>query len=460
MNSHEHNLNDAPSAAKAGGVRLPPPISPSPHRRGPGAAILRAVLLVILLAALVVAALWAARRCGLCDTLRKWRRECPASALGGDADGGKSLPESSGTTAKGVAADTMATNGSSSAASKIEMEPVADGIGDFLAGLGEDGAKEGTAQPAVTAMAVERKAKSLASVGESSRDAIAAYLFPSGDEVFSWFRVVRGSDYVRNNAAYRDAAANTRFNYDESNEAIDAFAGRDDESGGNGANLVVPGGLVRLSRVIGAVMASGSTAAADAMSRFEPLTMKIARSGGRTSAAAAMEMLAECGVSPDRFLDEAFVREARAISNGIGLSVTAHAMGHIALGHIRRTFGMTSEKAKSREEEADSFALAVLGEGNVRASGVVSRQMFVGNVYLMAALAARDELDVASVARKRRATSSDEIAAIRAQITIERAHPYAGERLADQLANNESLFRQYGIDPAELASIIRSLETR
>ncbi len=448
------NLIRALAAKKESGKQ--PPARDSTPRRPRRGRVFGWTLLVLLLLSATAFGLW---------RLRGWRgfpfaaKDDAAGAV--VADGG--TDEAAGrasAAAKDVGPDTAATREGPKPGPVIVQEPVVDGVADFLAGLGEEEAKEGKAQPTVTAMAGERKAKSLASVDESCRDAVAAYLFPSGDEIFDLFRVVRGSDHVRGNAAYRDAVANTKFNYDESNESIDAFAGRDDEDGGNGAFLVVPSGLVRLSRVIGAVMASGSPAGADAKARLEKLTGKVARNGGRISPTVAMEMLSECGVAQERFLDESFVREARAISNGIGMSVIAHATGHIALGHIRKTLGMNAEKARAREGEADSFALAVLGEGNVRASEAVSRQLFVGNIYLMAALAARDEMDVASIARKRRATSPDEIAAIRAQITLERPHPYVGERLADQLANNESLFRQYGIDPAELASIIRALETR
>ncbi len=470
MSTPENQLNliRALAAKKESGKQ--PSAQKSTPRRPRRGRVFGWALLVLLLLSATAFGLW---------RIRGWRR-CPfAAADDVAADGGadeaagvasatekgvaidgKALPESSGAAAKDVGLDTAATGEGPKPAPVIVQEPVADGVGDFLAGIGEEEAKEGKAQPAVTAMAGERKAKSLASVEESCRDAVAAYLFPSGDEIFDLFRVVRGSDHVRGNAAYRDAVANTKFNYDESNESVDAFAGRDDENGGNGASLVVPGGLVRLSRVIGAVMASGSPAGADAKARLEQLTGKVARNGGRISPTVVMEMLSECGVAQERFLDESFVREARAISNGIGLSAIAHATGHVALGHIRKTLGMNAEKARGREGEADSFALAVLGEGNVRASGALSRQMFVGNIYLMAALAARDEMDVASIARKRRATSSDEIAAIRAQITLERAHPYPGERLVDQLSNNETLFRQYGIDPAELASILGTLATR
>lgn len=338
-------------------------------------------------------------------------------------------------------------------------DAVADGGKDGATGgtsAGGDGASVGgTEKPGA---AGDGAAKVQPVDPEAGRKAMMAFLTPSDKEVADWFEAIRRSTFVQTNAAYRALVETAKFHYDESDDRLEVVASRlDGPADDPCAGLDVPGGFGRLSRVMGAVLASEKHVGADASPRLGLLAGKVARVRRVLSAKAAAELVEECGLSPDLFLDKGFVKKAGDIADGVGLAAIGHEVGHVAHRHLWRTIGMNPDVFRDREFAADAFFCSVR---DAEKDASVAGRMFAGNAYLLLANAARDEMDVASIARRRGAATPDALSSIRGGLMLERRHPYAGERLADQLANNESLFRQYGIDPAELASIIRSLETR
>ncbi len=322
--------------------------------------------------------------------------------------------------------------------------------------VSESAVDSGDMSALIIRLDAKEKAEALSAVPEAFREKIGQYLFPAGEEIYEWFRIVRDSDYVQNNAAYKALAAKTRFRYNESTNEVNAFAcGWDDLTEEKHENLNFFGGFVRFTRVIGAVMASGSLAGTNAPPRWSLLEDKVSLCSDDLSAKDAWALLAECGIAPEWFLNDAFVREARNIANGIGLSVAGHEMGHIAYGHIWRTGDINAETSRNKERDADSFSFSVSSEERTYAMGSISRYMFIGNVYLMVAWASSEARMVAALAKERGVSTPEGLEALRAEMMLEQDHPYSGERLLNLLTSKEDMAKQYGLDVAQISAILR-----
>lgn len=303
----------------------------------------------------------------------------------------------------------------------------------------------------------EDKASVVADVSPLSRGALAAYLFPAPDVVLGWFNVIRKSDYILKNAEYRLKADNVWFRYNESTNEVNAYASARDEASDNvHANLNVFGGMVRFSRVIGAVMASSALAGDDAQPRLALLTEKIGPAED-FSPEGCVALLDECGIAPEWFLNEAFVQEAENLANGVGMAVIAHEMGHVACGHIWRIADISAETSRNKEREADLFSFSVSSEEKTYALGAISRYMFLGNVYMLLAWSAQDAALVQAVVEREGTVTPEQLDAIRARIMGVRTHPYAGARLLDLLRSKEDMARQFGLDPVAIETSLRSL---
>ncbi len=314
---------------------------------------------------------------------------------------------------------------------------------------------DGDMSAVIIRMDEKEKAEALSAVPEAFREKVGQYLFPTGEEIYEWFKVVHDSDYVQNNAAYKAFAANTRFRYNESTNEVNAFASRwDDLTEETHANLNFFGGFVRFTRVIGAVMASGSLAGTNSPPRWSLLEDKVSLYSDELSAKDALALLAECGIAPEWFLNDAFVQEARNIANGIGMSVAGHEMGHIAYGHIWRTGDINAETSRNKERDADSFSFSVSSEEKTYAMGSISRYMFIGNVCLMVAWTNNQAMMVDALAKKRGVSTPEGLEALRAEIMLTLSHPFAGERLLNLLTSKEGMAKQYGLDVAQISAIL------
>lgn len=337
-------------------------------------------------------------------------------------------------------------------------DEVADGGTDDAAGgtPTEDGVAVGVAAKPATPRGGTEKVQPVNP--EAGRKAMMAFLTPSDIEVAGWFEVIRSSTFVQTNAAYKALVETAKFHYDESDDRVEVIASRlDGPADDPCAGLDVPGGFGRLSRVIGAVMASAKFAGAGASPRLELLAGKIARTKRVLSAKAAAELVEECGLTPELFLDKGFVKKAGDIADGVGQAAVGHEVGHVAHRHLWRTIGMNPDVFRDREFAADAFYCSVR---DAEKDAVIARRMFAGNAHLLLVNAARDELDVASIARKRGVSTPDHLDSIRAGIMLERKHPYAGERLAGLLASRGDLAGQCGLDAQRISAALREVGVR
>ena len=67
--------------------------------------------------------------------------------------------------------------------------------------------------------------------------------------------------------------------------------------------------------------------------------------------------------------------KANGISAGMILTILAHEMGHIVLGHVAHTSGIGLEISRNQEREADSFASSVIS------ASPFGEYMFVGMLF-------------------------------------------------------------------------------
>lgn len=260
----------------------------------------------------------------------------------------------------------------------------------------------------------------LSNVTEEMRP-VVDYLSPSPDEAALWFHSIRTSTYVRQKwAALADAV---QFVYAPSDDEINAFAcfkDRDPEK----PMMVLQGGLVRLSRLLGAASLLRASAEAQGVEKnpAEYVLRILQETGGGASLSQSnvVALLNEFDVGTAVFQDVAAVSEAKSLANGICKAVLGHEMGHLAGGHpLGADPNMTV--SKNEESQADLFA------SSLAASMENGPYMLKGQIAFWHFLA---------LGEKQNPTNE-----------LFRTHPYSAERLCAAVRANKALAASIGITP-------------
>lgn len=258
------------------------------------------------------------------------------------------------------------------------------------------------------------------------------YITPSYADVRQMFQMVLNSEHVSSNPLYEMLTKDTRLYLISQNDTVNAFASAEDVfRKEEWHTMYVMGGYGRFARVIGAVLAMENRNPDSDGERLDTLLGQLAtvitEKQGGLSIEDADSILAQCGGSYDLFSDEGFVAEAKAASRGILMSVIAHEVGHLALGHVH-TGSRTLERNRNQEREADSFA------HSVASGGADADSMFLGNFFSDFIFSLLEE-------------SGD--------TDLSRTHPYSEERLYNLIRDNRSIASRYGITEDDMREMLR-----
>ena len=206
---------------------------------------------------------------------------------------------------------------------------------------------------------------------------IIAYLAPSYDEIAQTFQYVISSPYITRNPLYSELTRNTRLYYVPRDDQVNAFSSAADPFEKEGApTMIVLGGAVRFSRLVGAVLATDERDPEES-DRVETLLNSFQRrfrqENGNLSIELFCNILDDCEVPEAAFHDGAWIARAKSISSGILLGVLAHETGHLALGH---SFSDETnlEARRNMEREADSVAFSIASTASFG-----GEEMFFGN---------------------------------------------------------------------------------
>lgn len=167
------------------------------------------------------------------------------------------------------------------------------------------------------------------------------------------------SSHVQSNRLYRQRAARTTLHYLPEDDMVNAFATDcaipiiDVEP----PLICIQGGLTRVSRLVAAALAenaeSRTTASRDHLKTVvQQLGRQVVEEDGALSLEAA-EAIAE--MIQGSFSDG----KTRSYNAAMNMTVIAHELGHIALGHTLSESQVNPEISRNQEREADSFAASV-----------------------------------------------------------------------------------------------------
>ena len=206
---------------------------------------------------------------------------------------------------------------------------------------------------------------------------IIAYLAPSYDEIAQTFQYVVSSPYITRNPLYSDLTRNTRLYYVPRDDQVNAFSSAGDPFEKEGApTMIVLGGAVRFSRLVGAVLATDERDPEES-DRVETLLNSFQRrfrqEKGKLSIELFCDLLDDCNVPEEVFHDGAWLAKAKSISSGILLGILAHETGHLALGH-NFSDETNLEARRNMEREADSVAFSIASTASFG-----GEEMFFGN---------------------------------------------------------------------------------
>lgn len=190
---------------------------------------------------------------------------------------------------------------------------------------------------------------------EVLRHELATYLTPGREEVWQWWQMLVQSPYLHTNTAYADAMRRTNFYYRHDENVLNAYACRENgQQGGFAVNFF--GGMMRFCRLASLAVAADMCGRPGTAARFAQV-FDLYASLSPMDALREMEM---------QGLDDVYAlagvkSRALAISSGMIISILAHEMGHICLGHVQgpNYYDSNHEISRNREREADSFAATI-----------------------------------------------------------------------------------------------------
>jgi len=216
-------------------------------------------------------------------------------------------------------------------------------------------------------------------VGHDESVAISGYLAPSANEILQLFSFVQFSPFVTTNPMYMDLAAKVDFSYESANDQINAYSMFD----GKTLYIRMLAGAARFARLVSIAAARDLVGGDRGSSAF--LKTLFRHFDGNMTERGALRMAGKCGLGR-MFLNDAIRVKASAISAGMLLTVLAHEMGHVVLGHVMRGDEVSNEISQNMEREADSFASSVIS------ASPFGEYMFTGMLFWHYALMRLEEL--------------------------------------------------------------------
>ena len=224
-------------------------------------------------------------------------------------------------------------------------------------------------------------------VGRVADEQLLAYLTPSEAEMIQMYGYVVQAPFVTENLQYRDRVAKADFAYIETNNVVNAFAGRRviEENGKESLafHTIFFGGAARYARMLGLAAAVQDAGKEGLLKKF--ITHIPPRLCTECSEKDAVAYLRRSGVAD--FLSDAAIRQrAISYSSGTIVSALAHEVGHLSLGHLLTTSGKTNlEIERNQEREADSFASSVIS------ASPFGEYIFAGTLFWHYALAVQSD---------------------------------------------------------------------
>ena len=223
--------------------------------------------------------------------------------------------------------------------------------------------------------------------GSVADEQLKEYLTPSEAEMIQMYGYVVQAPFVTENLQYRDRVAKADFAYIETNNVVNAFAGRRvvEENGKESLafHTIFFGGAARYARMLGLAAAVQDAGKEGLLRKF--ITHIPPRLCVECSEKDAVSYLRRSGVA-DYLSDAAIRQRAISYSSGTIVSALAHEVGHLSLGHLLSTSGKTNlEIERNQEREADSFASSVIS------ASPFGEYIFAGTLFWHYALAVQSD---------------------------------------------------------------------
>ncbi len=219
-------------------------------------------------------------------------------------------------------------------------------------------------------------------LSEEDVAALLTFLLPPESEMRQIYQFTVNSPYVQENSQYAQIVNEIPFVYDEEDNEVNAYAGGEQVETQNGVELkrkmVLDGGLVRYSRVLGLAAAMEATHPGILKHTVESMPVSLL---GKSSVEATGKFAIQQGLYP-ALSDESARNRARSFSSGMLMEALAHEMGRYALGHLDFNSQVSDEIRRNQEMQADSFASAI-----TQLSATSSEDMRMAQMLLWYALA-------------------------------------------------------------------------
>ena len=232
------------------------------------------------------------------------------------------------------------------------------------------------------------------------------------------------SPHVQANSAYKDRAERTNFFFAAEDDSVNAFATdcRHPRIDLDPPMIVVMGGLANSTRLIALALAQDQVqrnpeSRSLLISVIRAIGSCINERQGRLGMEFTETIYTRTGLG--LFCDNQEVQRcARSYAAAMNMSVVAHELGHIVLGH---TLGATLslEASRNQEREADSFAATIAD------TSPFSDYTVAGGIFWWVLLTWREE--------------------VRDPVSVT-THPHSRERLMDYIRANRSQAAALGMD--------------
>lgn len=226
----------------------------------------------------------------------------------------------------------------------------------------------------------EEPAKNVVSLSDPLvKKAIHTYVSPSAESQELLLINILKSEHVRRK--FSDVAASTRFEYLLDNDLVNADSSvGTDPDGSSFGRIRLYGGLVRMARIMGAVLCFGEPSRSQdetvQLGFLLDLGSALRKSGNKCSLDTMQSVLDRNGVDPEGFTSLVRRSGAEKVANAIVESVLAHEFGHLAKGHLNGG-DANHQISQIEEQEADLFA------STIAASVPEGPEVFAGQVLSM-----------------------------------------------------------------------------
>lgn len=247
---------------------------------------------------------------------------------------------------------------------------------------------------------------------------------------------VFASPHVQTNIFYKQRAEKTSFVYLADNSTFNAFATDHQHPDINvePPMIVLFGGIVQAIHLASMALGNKKTrdneqSSALLVSVIRWIGARILQKHGQFDSTDFQAALEELELN-ELFSDNEILRKARSYSAAVCMSIIAHELGHISLGHtLKTTNDRNSEISRNEERQADSFSSCITS------SSPFSDYLVEGGIFWWALMAWTDNVDID-------------------RFEGETTHPNSRERLMDYIRANKDQARSVGIDEQSILAYI------